>query len=195
MPLPEGLLAAALEGLGIRLDAVLHLDRIPSFILALALGNLIERPVRSWRARAGGEELLVLPRLSMVDDMDPRPVKRAECSLLFAFHAFPFREYAVLPECLGLLATRFRFPWEERVELVEKKEGGTEVRSVKADDRKPEEIGREIAEAARLLPEDKNVGDLVAFYRARREGLVCCDPRRFPERRIFHPGMGGAASI
>lgn len=184
------LLAALLEALEIRLEAVLHLDRIPSFILAMALGNLLERPVRSWRERSRGEELLALPHLGMTDDMTPRPVRRVECPYLFAFHAYPFREYAVLPEFLGLIAVRFRFPWEERVEIVEKKDGRTEARAVKADDRKPEEIGREIADAARLLPEDKNLQALRAFYTARREGLVCCNPDRYPERRMFHPGLG-----
>ena len=65
------LLKAVVEGLSLPLDAFLHLDG-DSLGLALALGNLLGRPVRRWEERAGSREMLVTPDLAFLERKSSR---------------------------------------------------------------------------------------------------------------------------
>ena len=179
------LLKGLVKGIRMKVDAVLHVDG-DSLPLALAVGSLLERPVRAFAEKTGNDEMLVIPDLDCLDQARVHPVSRDEVAHIFCFQAFPLREYLIVPEILGLMALRFRFPWQERVEIIhggERPEG----RSVPADDRSPEEIGMEIADAARMLPEDSRAGKMIDFYRRHRAHLVSSSVDRYPERRFFNP--------
>jgi tetratricopeptide (TPR) repeat protein len=180
------LFQGVLDGLGISPAALLHLNH-GSYILALAAGMLIDRPVRSWENRAGAGEILVLPDLLALEEENILPVNREDCANIFCFHVFPLRPYPVLPEIVGLMATQFRFPWQERVELYDSKKVGTKARKIPADAREPEQIAGEIAERARLLPEDSKLSKIVAFYKGHRKLLLSALPDRYPNRRRYDP--------
>lgn len=180
------LLASMIDGLKLPLDAVLHFNR-ESFILALAIGDLIKKPVRHWDQRANENEMLVVHDLHALAQTGLSPISREECAYLFCFKAFPLQEYNILPDLLGLLAVHFRFPWQERIEMVEKSQGEIQTRQIPEDTRNPELIAAELAEAARMLPDDSKAPGQVAFFKKQRELLVCCNQDLFQERRVFNP--------
>jgi hypothetical protein len=184
------LLQALIKGLKLPLEAVLHLGG-DSYPLALAIGNLITCPVRHWDNRSGQGEMLVLPRMENLEEAGIRPVNRSECALLFCFQVSPLRDYALLPELIGVISHPFPFPWQERVEVIPDAKDDPMARGIPSYDSSFEAIARELVKAALLLPEDAKAPKLIAFYRAHRDTLICCHPERFPERRYFHPFTPG----
>lgn len=180
------LLKAVLEGLKIPLEAILYVEG-ESFPLAMALGSLLSRPIRSFENRSGGDELLVVADMDSLSSFSAHPVNRDDCAYLFCFQVFPLREYMLLPDIVGVMALNFRFPWQERVELIDDGRGNPKARSIPADTRDPQILGAELADAARLLPQDAKAPKIVSFYKAHRELLVGCNRERFNLRRTFNP--------
>jgi tetratricopeptide (TPR) repeat protein len=180
------LLKGVLDGLKISPAALLYLNR-GSYILALATGMLLDRPVRSWENRSSSDEFLVIPDLLCLEEERIQPVNREDCANIFCFQVFPLRPYAVTPEIVGLIATRFRFPWQERVEMFNDKKEGTQARNIPEDSRDPEQIAGEIAEAARVLPEDSKLTKILGFYKGHRNMLLSTLPDRYLNRRRFDP--------
>lgn len=184
------ILKSIVEGLEIRLNHLLHLDR-SSRILALALGRLLDKPVLAWKDRSDADAMLVIPDMTALETAAELPIDREVCTTIFCFQVFPLQQYALLPEIVGLLANRFRFPWEERVEIINREKGSPQARNVPADPRDPEAIATEIVEAAQLLPEYDQAPELISFYQAHRDLLLYGNPDRFPQRRHFDPRCPG----
>lgn len=178
------LLQAVVEGLRLPVDAFLHMGG-ESLALALALGSLLNHPVRHWEERAGSREMLVTPDLAFLERKSMAPVDRSDCAYLFCFRVFPLKNHVFVPEIIGVMANRFRFPWQERVEMIKKSDDETELRDIPIDDRDLESIATELADAARLLPDDKKAPELVKFYRRHSDLLLLNHPDRFPRRRHF----------
>ncbi|MBU0754344.1 MAG: hypothetical protein KJ645_04345, partial [Planctomycetes bacterium] len=158
-----------------------------SQILALAIATLLDLPAEPWSNRSDSDALLVLPDPAALDRMDFLPVQREDCGHIFCFQVFPLQTYPLLPEIIGLLANRFRFPWEERVEVYTGSREETKAIPVPADQRDGSIIASEIAEAAEMLPVYDKAHELISFYKNRRNLLVCGNLDRFPLRRHFDP--------
>jgi len=180
------LLQAVMERLKIRVDAILHIGG-GSNILALATGSLLKRPVREWSCRARSNEMLVIPDMQALDSAGILPIDRDECPFLFCFQLFPLLDYPVLPEIIGLMSKKFRFPWEERVELINDKKTGTRARRLEKDSCDPEITACKIADAARMLPEDKKAPQVAAFYECNNDLLVWSRKQAIARRRFFNP--------
>jgi len=180
------LLKSFLKGMKIEPSAVCHLEG-EGYPLALAAGSLLERPVRRFSKRLGTGELLIVHDGEALRGLEAETAGRNSVESLFCFRLDPGRPCPVLPDIVGLMARSFRFPWQERVEIIEKPGEKPSARNIPADERDPESIAAEIAELGAMLPEDKKIASLLEFYRKERSLLVLSNRKRFPLRRSFTP--------
>jgi tetratricopeptide (TPR) repeat protein len=178
------LLRFFLKGVGIEPTAILHIEG-EGTPLALAVGSILERPVRSMANRDGTGELLVIHDMEALRGQEGIVRDRKSIEHLFCFRIDPGRPAPIVPDVAGIMAGVFRLPWQERVEIAQKEGEDAVARSVPADTRSAEEIAREIADLGRRLPEDGKMAKIMKFYEKRRSLLLSTNREAFPLRRSF----------
>ena len=181
------LLRTFLDGMGIGISAVVHPGG-ESRPLAVAAGLVLDRPTRPLSEKGDGRELLVVPDQRALEGIERVARDRESIPYLFCFRMNPSARCPVLPDIIGLMASTFRFPWQERIEVIGKEgERGPAARAVPADDRDTEAIAAKIATLGRSLPEDPAMTQALKFYRKHRDLLVAANREAFPIRRAFEP--------